>query len=737
MPGKRFLPVVLIGTWWILLVVLAWQSGAGLYRPAYDSFACLADFALPPAGILARHYLLMLAAALGFVLAFMALSGAGRAALDWLKPPILSRVENAAVGALAGFGLFCTAIFALGLSGLLLTPVMIAAWAVILLIAISPRPAWPSLSAPARVEATNGPIAAVAVIMLAVLAAFSLAPETTVDALVYHLGAPAYFGSIHRIADAPQLEFRWPLLTEIMLCSVPGVIGPWVYRAGGMMLLVLLMFGWIRRRWGETAALLGTLFLLSSPGNATLATVVKPDLYASAYVLLAIVIMDRAPAVRGLSGTAAALCGASLGWAFAAKETTVAVVAGFIAWDLARSRSISLRRVLLGAAGFGAVAAPFLVRSWLSCGNPVYPFLFGGLGWSETSSLLAMKGYPSPDIIPGDPAATAATLARFLAAEALPALFGLALLFYYRSGRRPAGYEAGPAIWAAAFVAAQVWIFRAPYMRFILPVLPVLYALGAAGLARLMVPGRRIFGLALAGCLLLPGFVRVIALANLSGPEPKLVLPASIGLELPNDFRHRDLTGYWRAVVRARTLNAGPGRLLLVGDARGALFSPDRVTLTQDIPDFSLVLAAARESWDADGIRKRFRQYGISAVGLNYLASSQFGMYYTGLGKYWQDGELRRYYAFFSRFAEQVGKSDRYDIPNGGFTFFRIRKRASSSAGTFDYLPGTEGLAWNRPGESPAEFADRMKNVVAIAPTIYFFRYHLKTDRNRMTDARR
>jgi hypothetical protein len=737
MPNRRsILIVILLATWWALITLLAWKWSAGLYRIALESFTCVASFPLPPASRFAAHWAKVAAGATALAFILFSLAGSGRAALGFIRAPRLSASEEFSMQGLAGTGLFCTAVFALGLAGLLFPMVMLGAWGAALAIAAFRRPARPAWPA-------GGTSGAVVVLLLVVLATFSLAPEATEDALVYHLGAPAHFLSIHKIADAPHLKFRWPLLTENLSASFAGVLGPAVYRWTGFALLSILLFGWIRRIWGETAALIGLFCLLASPGQATLATLVKPDVFASAFVLLAVILWTE----RSTPATAF-LCGTALGFAYCTKQTTVAAGAGMVLWHLFRPEPVRWKHAIVG---FAVAVLSFLARSWLATRNPIYPFWFGGLGWSALSPALYWYGWPPADLLPGNPALTATSLGRFLTAEAPLALFGIAVLVASRQPNSASGRHVFRLLtWTAGSVVVLVWVFKAPYSRFFIPFLPVLFALGAAGVARLAASHRRL-AMGLAACILVPGFIRVIALANLSGPVPKLTLPASLGVENPEDYLARTLTGYQRAVVLARSTLAGPGRLLVVGDARGALFSPDHVTVSQDIPDFSLILAVARESRDGEEIRRRFRQLGITTVALNYVNSLRLGRLYAALGAQWKDAELARYYGYFSRYGEQAGPADAYDLNNGGWVFFRIRKtpkttgvakgnagRAAPAPGAgrpahamlatiamFTFLPGTEGLSSEWKGENAWSHLARLNRLARIAPGVADYRCRL------------
>jgi len=720
-PNRRsFLITAPLAVWWVLLAVLAWKWSAGHLPAAIGAFTGILRVTPPPVARLGAHWTGVALQAAGLVLVLFALAGIGRTATEWVIRPALSRAETFAMHGLAGTGIFCTAVFALGLAGLLVPGILRAGWGAALLAALFRRPVRPEWPGEWLKRGGNAVLAAPVAILFAILAALSLAPEVTEDALVYHLGAPAHFLSIHKIAAAPHLKFMWPLLTENLLASFAGFLEPSVYRWTGLLLLSLLLAGWTSRRWGPAAAALALFSLLSSPVNSTLATVVKPDLFASAYVLLALIVWTEKKA-----GPSALLCGLALGFAYCTKQTAAVAAAGILAWHLLRPTAFPRRSAAQAGLGFIAGVLPFMARGWLMAGNPVYPFWFGGLGWSDTAVALMRKGWPPADLDPGNPAGIAASVGRLLSAEGGLALAGLPLLAFYRIEMPGARL----AVWAAGTMAALVWLFHAPYSRFFMPVLPVLYALGAAGLGQGLTGGRlrRAAVAALTICIVVPGFIRAIALADSAGPARKHALPASLGLETTERFLEENLTGYLGAVRTVAKSGCGTGahRLLLVGDARGAIFSASRITLSQDVPDFSLALRIAREARNAEGIRKRFRQAGITAIALNYVNSARLGILYATLGIYWTDAELGRYREYFSRYAEQAGPAEPYDFRNGGWAIFRLRATPAPKPAEFTFLPGTEGLGMRMPGENNVTAILRLRRHIRIAPRVAVFHCRL------------
>ncbi|HEX6386223.1 MAG TPA: hypothetical protein VF177_16245, partial [Anaerolineae bacterium] len=80
-----------------------------------------------------------------------------------------------------------------------------------------------------------------------------------------------------------------------------------------------------------------------------------------------------------LAGT---LCGLAMGLKYTSFVAPL-VLAGMIAWQYRASLLGTVRPLLLFALPAALVASPWYIKNWVFTGNPIYPFVFGGLFWDE------------------------------------------------------------------------------------------------------------------------------------------------------------------------------------------------------------------------------------------------------------------------------------------------------------------------------------------------------------------
>jgi hypothetical protein len=135
------------------------------------------------------------------------------------------------------------------------------------------------------------------------------------------------------------------------------------------------------------------------PFAAELAGVAYVDLGLTAFVLAGVYAFLRWSESR--SDGWLALSAVFIGLAMATKYTAVTwlglllLLLIYYAW---RHQHQHGGWILARAAGFAAIAGlivmPWLIKNWIVTGNPVYPFLFGGLGWNPTrEAWLAWPGH--------------------------------------------------------------------------------------------------------------------------------------------------------------------------------------------------------------------------------------------------------------------------------------------------------------------------------------------------------
>ncbi len=305
-----------------------------------------------------------------------------------------------ALAAGVGLGLLSLLALGLGLAGLL-RPVI--AWGLMLALGVLLRSDLGAALADLRGAAYGLPrptggfqrwlaVYAGSSLLLTFLAA--LAPPTAWDALVYHLTGPRLFVEAGRVVhpiDLPYLGF--PQLGEMqftlgMLLAGDGVASLLHFGYGLLALVVTAALA--RRSFNDNIAWLSVALLLSVPTILSLMSRAYVDVTLLFYVTAAFYAFTRWRELRaqGEMGASskwllamAALCGFSLG----VKYTAVAVPLALglsLAWTSRRDgfRVVAGRLSLLAVVTF-AVTLPWLLKNWLTTGNPVYPFFFPGVYW--------------------------------------------------------------------------------------------------------------------------------------------------------------------------------------------------------------------------------------------------------------------------------------------------------------------------------------------------------------------
>jgi 4-amino-4-deoxy-L-arabinose transferase-like glycosyltransferase len=618
--------------------VLAWTAVVfACYWPAFrvDSSAVVAAFA---ARGLTLHAV-DVAAAWGT---------AGRAALTAAAILLAIRGAGCAVARVAratgpawlaaiplGLGVVGALGLGLGLLGLLQPPLLVAA--VVALAAAGGVPRDLALF-PA-----GTPRWAVGLAGLVALAALpgALVPEVTYDALAYHLGAPGLFLGLHRIVRLDHMMFTdFPLAVQMSYLFA-------LASGGGDLAAKLLSFafglGTIgvaahlgARLGGKTAAGWAAVCMASTPMLATQMAKANVDLgvalpaAAGAWWLLG----------RRASG-AVVVAGLLLGCAAAAKLTGgYAVVAGAAVLLLA-DRSFPARRpsraasVSLLLAAAAVPLAPWLAKTWLATGNPVYPFAwawFGGLGWSAANAAAYAKDMSEANSFnlqyPDVWSRLAAPWRMIMHDRGSAAAFGpvaLALLPAFLWFRAPA-HRAAARLGLFAAAGWLCWAVSARDPRFVLPLWPAVCAL--AGVSCNELPGRA--GTAVRWAVAAAALATVPFVASEIGKtlNPGAVLWGAVPRDAYAEFLLPPSRVY---VPTLRVAGAAAGRdsLLVVGDVK-APFVRARAWYASmfDTPPLE---AWVTESGSASRLSVRFRQHRISCVffhqgGAAYL-KGKFGPY--------------------------------------------------------------------------------------------------------------
>lgn len=243
-----------------------------------------------------------------------------------------------------------------------------------------------------RIPSTRGKQALAFFVSLAVIlsALRALAPPTAWDSLVYHLTGPKLYLQDHRLiheVDIPYLGFPQGgamLFTWAMLLEGPELASHIHFT---FMVLTLALTPDFVRLFSSRRSWLLAAFLMAVPSAVLLSSRAYLEwitIFAGLASFLTLAhneTFENHPG-RLINGD---LRGIVLPAFFAAlsinaKYNAIGLVIGlvFAAWVLLRS----VRKTVLFGVSVAVFALPFILKSWLTTGNPIYPFFLMGKFWN-------------------------------------------------------------------------------------------------------------------------------------------------------------------------------------------------------------------------------------------------------------------------------------------------------------------------------------------------------------------
>ena len=570
-------------------------------------------------------------------------TAAGRTLAAWLGlPETASRTDRSLVGFGLGLGLLAYGLLALGLLRLLY-PLAGLLW-VLALAAVGGR------QHGAMVQEVRTwrppPMTGCGWLAAALFAAFGLVAllgvlsppvvfipgvnATEWDSLSYHLADPKLFLRLHRIESLPwQPHSNFAFTAEmwytlgLMAGSVPlAKCFHWACAAGSALALFRLGARYVSPRTGLWAALLfaATPIVFWEAGTAYI------DLATTFFTTTALLCV-----AHGLSGRdprwlhlGAVLAGLALSTKATALATVLLLALGLALWHW-RSEKQSLGRALGMASLWGLLAllvgSPWYIKSWLATGNPLYPYffsLFGGRWWDAAhAAAYASTNNPGmghgmvPAILlpwdlslflsPGHATSWPKPFAEFPSPLlSLPPVL-LGALFFPAFGRSTAP-TAIRLLAGYALASLLLWFSQTQFVRFLLPLVPVLCLLTAWALGQAW-DARRPSGYALAA--LAAG--SLLWSLGVGGSLAFIQAPVVLGFESPTAYESR----YDATSDALRYVNTA-----LPPDAKLALFSDpfgyhcDRPYLWGD--QSAYVVTPAVHS--APDLRVRLHQLGVTHV---------------------------------------------------------------------------------------------------------------------------
>lgn len=531
-----------------------------------------------------------------------------------------------------GYGLVAFGVFVLGMFGLLQPLVFwigVVAAAVVLFRQV--LAVWGQLRVVELPRATRGERAMFVFIALTlgIGLVFALTPPTGWDGLQYHLVLPKLaLENARWVPPNDNWSLSFPALMELLFTMAMGLksdtaaqVLHWSYLVltlGAVLVFCARYLSW-RIGWLACAILVGVLSVL------LVSTWAYNEAAMMFYTLSALYWTVRALETR--KGRDFVLAGVLTGLLMGEKYQAAVVPFALALWIVLqmqprfRERQLWLGAMLLVGTAF-LLAVPWYVRNLIFVGNPVYPFVFGGVGWdSFRTNWIARPGsgmlndvgqlviLPYTMTVQGSvngffDATIGPLLLAFLPFNLLPAL-------------SEKGKRARRGLWflaAALFVVWFVGVAQSKLLwqtRFLLPAFPLLAILAAEGwerLGRISLPqlSAQRFG-ALVIALALGLYTLSIGLATIR-TRPWDVL---LGIETRQEYLTRTLEDYYGV---ASWINAN-----LPPDARiVALWEPRSYYVDRSMePDAILDRFAHLQflyGGNADAIADQWKREGITHV---------------------------------------------------------------------------------------------------------------------------
>jgi tetratricopeptide (TPR) repeat protein len=417
----------------------------------------------------------------------------------------------------------------------------------------------------------------------------------------------------------------------------------------------------VLREGGRRSAWLGPLLMMVNGYVLTLFGTSKNDLAAAA------LFVGGALLVRRGSWSFGSLL---LGLCAAAKYTNVPAIAVWVLYCRPPARKWGWVMACLVLP-----ITPWLAKSWLATGNPVYPLagsVFHAYDWSAMNESVvegcfhnALRGSYRWGDLPG------LWLSEMRGMYLIVLLVGPAALLM---GRR-----VGVAV--AVCLASQVLTIGLRHDgRYLVGSVMLMCLFLADGVERVGgVVGRR-----LPAVLGAYGIVYYAAALFTGGYDiGKTVVRGS-------DYGRREIP--YQAGVLERLRELGAVKVISVGEERTYLF-PCRLLYGGMEGETPLIWKAVKESMDERGIAKRFRQFDARYILHNYVSVDWFTMIYRVFP--WDARMVRRYVEYMKRYAVVLYQTESSDYHRGGYYIIGLQRApAKKPAREIWVAPGIEPMFW-------------------------------------------
>jgi hypothetical protein len=520
-----------------------------------------------------------------------------------------------------------------------------------------------------RPSPPSGPVAGVLILLLVALAftfVGAVAPETGTDALSFHIGFPLQWLQTGRLTfERSWYTAGYPLEVEVLYgdaISLGGSLAPKMLNLGFALLLIGAIIDLGRRLFTLRAALVGALIFAVAPVVFWDSITANVDMANAAFLVLAVDVAvarfdrpDRRSAIA---------CGLLFGFALASKLTSIeALPAVLILLVAVRHRGRRDRVVdCLVVAVLGALPVlPYLIRTEIITGDPVFPYLYGLFGAKQSlwnaganAGLVYQQlaygvghGVLKLVTLPGDllehPVAFQGPIGVLL-------LIAPPLALRWRPRKIPTLVATG----ALIYVVLWFWPGKSLQARYLIPALAVLAPFAGAGLERAALAvstvSRRLATLVVVAVasvvvLTLPPFINLQTRDGIRKGEILYRLPLSyfLGGESKQSYLAGSVPTYLAELQLAR--RASPtDRVLTITN-----FDIDQVdTPIQHVPFFAVdvggIYVGPREALAALSAQHiRFVLFGRDGLRWKFIALNDPGFKRRYLRLVYQDANARLY----------------------------------------------------------------------------------------------
>ena len=407
-----------------------------------------------------------------------------------------------------------------------------------------------------RTETISPLLVGIVLLMAGMTLIQSLAPPASQDALVYHLAIPEQYigeGGIHYIrgnffAQFPQnveMLFTWG-----MLLKGPALakLVHWLYGVGSCLAVAALA----RLLHQRASALLAATTFATIPTAALISGWAYVDLAVVFYTLLSTICFLRFWGDEKIQWLVLAGCHAGLaaGCKYTAGVQVIFVACGVLALAALRQRRFqpALAQAFIVCAVGGLLVGPWLIKSFVYTGNPLYPFafdLFGGRDWDLERSLVlgeSLKQWGGERSLFADLLLPwrLTMFGEFFSQENYDGVIGCAFLIglpIVLAGLRLSSPQR--VVFALVFVHFVVWATMTRQIRFLLPACALFGALLSASLVAVQLPsvGRRVVH----GTLMVAFSANLLMASLCFGHHRPLAVV--LGLESESEYLDRQIPG--------------------------------------------------------------------------------------------------------------------------------------------------------------------------------------------------